>query len=125
MKTQEEVYEDVLGNHALFTVKETAQMLGISDRTVRRYIKDGILECCCHSRHNMITRYSLYRFLCTPDESRKKAKQPKQTTTTLNIKPCAEMAHNGTLWRNGETFYLTFNSLIGDNVHMSPCQPVA
>ncbi|MEW6214675.1 MAG: helix-turn-helix domain-containing protein [Nitrospirota bacterium] len=40
--TQEEVFDDI--RHSPFTIKEAAEYLEVAEITVRRWVKDGILQ---------------------------------------------------------------------------------
>ena len=46
-----------------FNIQETADILGVSTATVRRWIKGGLLKCSCASRHKLIPRAEIERFL--------------------------------------------------------------
>lgn len=47
----------------LYTVKEVAERLKLSDRTIRRYIREGKLECVRFARSVRITSGQLDKFL--------------------------------------------------------------
>lgn len=46
-----------------YTMRETAKILGVSYATVHRWIKCGLLKCSSASRHKLIPRSEIERFL--------------------------------------------------------------
>ena len=46
-----------------FNINETAEILGVSIATVRRWIKGGLLKCSWASRHKLIPLAEIERFL--------------------------------------------------------------
>jgi excisionase family DNA binding protein len=46
-----------------YNIEETAEMLGVSPATIRRWIKGGLLRCSSASRHKLIPHSEIERFL--------------------------------------------------------------
>ena len=46
-----------------FSISETAEILGVSNITVHRWIKGGLLKCSWASRHKLIPLSEIQRFL--------------------------------------------------------------
>ena len=46
-----------------FNISETAEIIGVSIATVRRWIKSGLLKCSWASRHKLIPLAEIERFL--------------------------------------------------------------
>jgi excisionase family DNA binding protein len=47
-----------------YTMKETAEILGVSYITVHRLLKRGLLKSCSALRHKLIPMSEIQRFLC-------------------------------------------------------------
>lgn len=54
-----------IGGVKLYTVKEIALAMGVTDQTVRRYIKDGLIQSKKIGRNIFVTEEALKEFIDT------------------------------------------------------------